>query len=546
MSTAALPQQPSSSPWAPFRYRVFAVIWTASLLSNIGTWMRDVGAGWLMTSLSASALHVALVQAATTLPVFVLSLPAGALADIVNRRVFILAANALLAVIALLLALATTYELVTPTLLIAAIFVGGMCTALLQPMQQSLNPLMAPREHLQSSIALNSMGINVARAIGPAIAGVLIGVWGVASAFYLDALSYLGVILAFLWWRAASQKASTDAPERMLPAMRAGVRYAWNSDAFRRILLRASAFFMFASAYWALLPLLARNELGGDARYYGLLLACVGAGAVAGAVLLPKLRKRTTADGVLQLGTAVTVVVLLVQSFSTSKAAVAAAMAFAGAGWIAAMTTANVGAQTALPNWVRGRGLSIYLMVFSGSMTAGSLLWGSLASLVGVRPALAAAAALGVLTLLIARLKPLSQAPADLTPSGHWAAPVVSADVLSSDSGERGPVMVTVEYQVSQSGRGGFLHALQGLRKERLRDGAYEWGVFEDVASPGRFVECFYLASWEEHLRQHHRVSKADADLQEQVLTFHIGASPPLVQHFVAPGSSGLPPPRHE
>jgi MFS family permease len=523
------------SPWAPLRGRVFRVLWAATLLAGIGTWVRDVGAGWLMTSLSPSALAVSLVQVATMLPIFLLSLPAGVLADLVDRRRLLIALNLALAAVSLGMAWATHAGHMTAAALVASLFVAGIATALIQPVQQSLTPLMVnERALLRPAIALNSLGFNVSRAIGPALGGLLIGSLGVAAAFAVDAVSYLGLIVALWWWHAASTPASQGPPERFAPALRGGLLFAMHAPALRRILLRAVLFFGFASAYWALLPLIARREMGGGAAYYGVVLASIGAGAVAGAVLLPQLRKHLSAEATLRLGTAVTIGCLLGLAASRDRVVVALVLALAGAAWIAVLTTANVAAQTNLPNWVRGRGLALYLTMFYGAMAAGSLAWGALADVLGVRGALAGAALAGALGLLLAWRAPVSDLEPDLRPSMHWPEPVIRDGSL----GDRGPVMVTVEYLIDPARRGGFLAALHAFAPERLRDGATQWDVFEDAAQPGRFVEMFLLPSWDDHLRQHARVSHADAQLQQVVREFHGGALAPKVTHWIAHGTS--------
>lgn len=525
------------SPWAPFSHRVFAVLWVASLLGNIGTWIRDVGAGWLMTTMSASATAVAMVQVATTLPIFLLSLPAGALADIVNRRRLLLWLNAAGACVMLGIALMTRAGWMSPTLLVLGLLLAGVTTAAMAPVQQSLVPLMVPRPQLQAAIALNSMGFNVSRAIGPAIGGVIVASVGVAFNFFIDATSYLVVLLALWWWKQAATPASSGAPEQLGPAMVAGVRFAWHAPALRRVMLRAGSFFVFASAYWALLPIIARQELGGGPTFYGVMLASVGAGAVASALVLPALRKHISAEGTMRIGLVATIGVLVTLATVKQQAVAAAVMALAGAAWIAVLTTANVTAQTQLPNWVRGRGLALYLTVFYGAMTLGSFVWGQVADRASVPAALLAAAGLGVLAALLAWRKPLPEVEPDLTPSMHWPEPAVSPAIAESLTQDRGPVLVTVEYRVSPQRATDFLSAIRSFSAERLRDGAYQWGVFEDVANPGRYLEHFLVPSWLEHERQHHRVSRADADLQDRVREFHLGPNAPQVQHFVAPAS---------
>lgn len=536
MSAAGADASTRAAPgaWSPFAHRVFAVMWTAVLIGNIGTWMRDVGAGWLMTSLSSSATMVALVQVAGTLPVFLLALPAGALADLVNRRRLLIGVNFGLFAVALVMGGLTQSGAMTPTNLVALLALGGVGSALLAPVMQSLTPLQVPRPQLRAAIALNSMGMNVARAIGPALGGLIIAASSVAVAFYLDALSYLFVVAALLWWKGAATPASADPPEAFGPALRTGLRFALHAPDLKRVLLRAAAFFVFASAYWALLPLIARRELGGDAAYYGIVLACIGAGAVAGAVLLPRWRMRFSAEATLRAGTALTIAVLAALALLRSQVAAAATMALAGAAWIAVLTTANTAAQSALPNWVRGRGLAIYLTVFYGAMTAGSLVWGGLADRLGVREVLGIAAALGALSLLAARIAPIADAERDLTPSLHWPEPAFAL-VERGDA----PVMVSIEYRVEAADRRAYLEAMHVLAAERRRDGASHWQVWEDAAQPGRFTETFVEPSWQEHLRHHRRVTVADAHTQQRVAAFHRGDAPPAVVHWVAARSTG-------
>ena len=519
----------ASGAWTPFSHRVFAVMWAAMLISNTGTWMRDVGAGWLMTNLSPSATMVALVQVAGTLPIFLLSLPAGALADLVNRRKLLIGVNVLLAAVALALGVLTQLGAMTPALLVSSLLVGGIGTALATPVLQSLTPLQVPRTELRAAIALNSMGFNVARAIGPALGGLIIAALSIPIVFYLDAASYLVVIAALLWWKAAATPASSESPEAFGAALRTGVRYALYAPDLKRTLLRAASYFVFASSYWALLPLIARRELGGGPGYYGVILACIGAGAVLGAVLLPRLRARMSAETTLRLGIALTVLVLLWLAFVREQVMAAAALALAGMAWIAVLTTANTAAQTALPNWVRGRGLAVYLTVFYGAMTLGSFVWGQVADAFSVRIALLAAAALGGLSLFVAWFRPMPEIERDLTPSMHWPEPALRLDAEDGSG-----VLVTIEYRIDPADRAAFLAAAHARADERRRDGAWFWQVFEDAEQPGRVLEVFMESSWPEHLRHHHRVTKADADLQDAAAQYHRGDLPPKVTHHLA------------
>jgi hypothetical protein len=345
----------------------------------------------------------------------------------------------------------------------------------------------------------------------------------------------VAVILAFWWWKGAAKPAAEGQPENLLPAMGAGLRYATHSGTLQRTLVRSASYFIYASAVWALLPVIARVRLEGGPAYYGILMSCVGGGAVAGAVLLPKLRGKLATEGIMRSGMVATVAALLALALVKDQVLAAVAMVVMGAAWISILTTANVSAQTALPDWVRGRGLAIYLTVFYGAMTAGSLIWGAVADSAGVPVSLMLAAGVGVASLVLAFFKPLPEQELDLTPSMHWPEPAVSSGVLAEGEADRGPVLVTVEYLVAPEQTSDFLAALREFKAERLRDGAFQWGIFEDTARPGRYLEHFLVASWLEHQRQHRRVSKADAELQAKAGRFHRGDSPPKVEHFIAP-----------
>jgi MFS family permease len=396
-ATVSAREASGGSAVGPFRHRTFAVLWAATVISNIGTWMNDVGASWLMTSLAPSPLMVSLVQAATALPIFLLALPTGALADIVDRRKLLLVVSGVMAVAALLMGLTVLAGAMTPLLLLLFTFTLGAGAALVAPSWQAIVPKLVPREELQPAVALNSVGVNISRAIGPALGGGVIVALGVAWPFLLNAVSFLSVILALLWWKPPPSPPRHLPAERFWSAMRSGIRYARASDPLKATLIRAVAFFLFGSAYWALLPLIVRQQLGGGPALYGILLGCIGAGAVGGAFLLPSLKQRLGPDNTVAAGTLGTAAALLVFSSLHEPVAVAAASMLAGASWIAVLSNLNVSAQVALPEWVRARGLSVFITVFFGSMTLGSLLWGQMAGLFGIPAALLTAAAAAVL-----------------------------------------------------------------------------------------------------------------------------------------------------
>lgn len=515
----------------PLRHPVFAALWIATVVSNIGTWMQNAAAGWLMAGLTQDAFIVSLVQVATMLPVVLLGLPAGALADIVNRRKLLLSVNVALTVIVAALGFLVWLDWVTPTILLIFTFLVGAASALIAPAWQSIVPSLVPREDLQAAVSLNSVGINISRAVGPALAGVIIGVSGLAAPFWLNALSTLGVIAVLLWWRPADGVEHSLPPERFHSALGVGWRHARHNRHLTATLMRAAGFFVFASAYWALLPLVARDQIASGPQLYGLLLGTIGVGAVGGAFLLPKLKAALGPNNLVAAASAGTALALLFFGLARSPVVGLTAALIAGVSWIAVLAPLNVSAQVALPAWVKGRGLAIFATVQFGAMTLGSAFWGQFAKLTSLPVAhFVAAASTLVMIPLLARWKLQTGAAVDLTPSMHWPAPVISREVED----DHGPVQVIIEYTIAPEDREAFLATIHEFGPERLRDGAYGWDIFEDAAQPGRMVETFFIPSWLEHQRQHHRVTSADRDVQGRLLAFHKGSAPPVVQHLIA------------
>ncbi|MDB5879381.1 MAG: transporter, partial [Variovorax sp.] len=469
------------------------------------------------------------IQTAATLPIFLLAIPAGVLSDILDRRRFLIAVQILLACVSgTLLVLARTDSLTVESL-VALTFVGGIGAALMGPTWQSIVPELVPRSDLKNAVALNSLGINIARALGPAAGGLLLASFGAGAAYGADVASYVFVIAALVWWKRPAA-VDTGLSEQFFGAFRAGLRYARASKELHVVLLRAAVFFLFASSVWALLPLVTRGMLGGTAGFYGVMLGAVGAGAILGALVLPKLRQRLDADGLVLTASVLSALVMAALSFAPPQWVAVLLMLVLGIGWIIALTTLNGVAQAVLPNWVRGRGLAIYLMVFNGAMAGGSLSWGLIAQQAGI-PAtlLIGAAGLVVIALLFHRVK-LPTGEADLQAANHWPEPMLTEPVAH----DRGPVMVQIEYRVRKEDIPAFLQAMKRVAQERRRDGAYAWGVAEHTGEPERVIEWFLVESWAEHLRQHARVSNADADMQSEALRFHIGPERPAVHHFLA------------
>ncbi|WP_437614943.1 MFS transporter [Erwinia sp. V71] len=514
----------SGGAFAPLTQGLFAVIWAATVLGNTGSFMRDVASSWLVTGLSSSPAAVALMQTAATLPFFLLAIPAGVLSDIVDRRRLLIAVQLLLASVSGTLLLLSHYQLLTVDYLVALTFVGGIGAALMGPAWQAIVPELVPRPQLRNAVALNSLGINIARAIGPAAGGLLLAAFGAWAAYGADVLSYVFVIAALLWWKRPVR--TQDAlQEHFFGAFRAGLRYVRASHELHRVLLRAALYFVFASAIWALLPLVARNLLQGSASFYGVMLGAVGVGAIAGALLLARIRALLSSDGLLLLSATLSALVMVVLALPL--------MIVLGVSWIIALTTLNSVAQAVLPDWVRGRGLSVYLMVFNGAMAAGSLFWGIVASHTGLVMALLLAGGALLLTALLCWKLKLPAGEADLQPSGHWDEPALE-DHQHDSHGAQGPVMIQIHYQVAAEDRPAFLAAIRQLSLARRRGGASAWGIAQHSAEPDTLVEWFLVESWQEHLRQHQRVSHADAALQQEVQRFHRGTEKPQVHHLLS------------
>jgi MFS family permease len=522
---------PPTGTFAPLRHSLFAVIWTATVLGNIGTFMRDVSSAWLVTEISASPASVAMIQAAGTLPVFLLAIPAGVLSDILDRRRFLIAIQIMLGIVSSLLAVLAWTGAVSVESLIGLTFLGGVGAALATPAWQAITPELVPRSDIKGAVALNSLGINIARSIGPALGGFLLAGFGAAAVYGLDVLTYILVGGALLWWRREAD-ADDGLREQFGGALRAGLRYARASHDLHRILWRAVLFFAFASAVWALLPIVARQEIGGGPSFYGLMLGSVGAGAILGAVVLPRARTRLGQDRLVLAATLVTAGATALLALTNAEIVATIATFVLGIAWIAMLTTLNSTMQAILPNWIRGRGLAIYLTAFNGAMAAGSLGWGFLAQEIGTDTTLIVAGISLTAVAVLAHRASLPTGEGDLTPSLHWPEPAMAEPVAH----DRGPVMIMVTYRIRPADRSDFLTVLDQLSEERRRDGAYAWGISEDAADPEHIVEWFFVESWAEHLRQHKRVSMADADIQAESRRFHQGAEPPLVQHFLAIG----------
>jgi MFS family permease len=519
---------PKLSAWAPLGEPLYRTLWIAVIASNIGTWMHEVGAGWLMTSLAPSPNMVAMVQAAASFPIFIFALPAGALADIVDRRRLLIFSEVWMMTSAALLGIFTLAGWTTPFLLLFFTLMLGIGSALTAPAWHSIVPEVVKKEQLPAAITLGSLGFNISRTVGPALGGILVGLMGSGITFIINALSFLGVIYLLYRWRRPVVH-SVLPTERILGAMKAGLRYVRHAPIIQAALIRSSTFIFFASVM-ALMPAIARFELHSDSTGYGMLLSCFGLGAVSGVVLLSNLRQRADING-LVLGMSVLFGLIMVSmGLNKSLPAACALMLLAGTAWITVMPSFTTSIQASVPSWVRGRVLSVYILTFFGTSVAGSIVWGHLATFSSIPISLmTAGTGLIVIAVVTRRYQLVSGALANMEPSQHWPAPGVESDI----DPERGPVFISVEYRVEPRHARDFIAAMQAVRTIRMRDGAMQWNLLHDAADAQRFVESFAVESWLEHLRQHERVTFADQAIQEHAHSFHSGDAPPLVTHLI-------------
>lgn len=524
---------PEPSFLSPFQSKAFLVLWIATVISNIGTWMHDVGASWLMTSMTTSSLMVALIQTATTLPIFLFALPAGALADMIDRRKMLLFIQAFLCVTVFVLVIIVLNDAVTPLLLLIFTFLLGTGTAFLAPVWQAIVPELVNKRNLSQAVALNGVGINISRAIGPALAGLIIVKISTAAVFVLNALTFLVVIAAVFWWRRKAEHESELPREAMFSAMIMGFRYAQHSGALKDTLIRSFAFFVAASAFWALLPIVAKVKLGASAESFGLMMTAIGVGAVSGSFALPKLKAKFSPDRIVAASSILSAFLLLIAAANKSVSVMLILCAAFGASWIWVLASLNVSAQMALPAWVRARGLAVYLMVFFGAMSAGSLLWGTLADSFSIAISLSIAGITLLMGVLFSRRHTLNQgASLDLIPTNHWPEPTQIHDANDHPHLERSPVMITVEYRVQHSNQEIFETKMRLLREARLRYGAYHWSCLQEQTDSEVFIESFKEASWLNHLRHHQRVDGEDKTLQNELRALTVDDQT-VVRHFL-------------
>ncbi len=522
---------PAPGAWAPLRHPAFRALWLAVLLSNVGTWMQTVGAQWLLVDAPNAATLVAAVQTATTLPVLLLALPAGALADILDRRRLMLAVQLGLVLAGAALTALTFLGRMPPALLLTFTFLFGVGQALTLPAWQAIVPELVGRAEIPAASALGSISVNLARSVGPALAGLLVAQAGPGVVFAVNTATFAVFAVVLLFW-SGTDDSGRGAPERFVPAVRAGGRYVRFSPVVRRILLRAALFVIPASALWALLPLVASLNLKLGAGGYGVMLGALGVGAVLGAVALPPIRAKMSGNRQLLIAGLLYGGSLAVLGVSRVMWLSLLVLLPAGLAWMTVLSTVNASMQLFLPAWVRARGLATYQIVFGGAQAFGALAWGALAQVAGLSLALVAAAvvlAAATFTILVWPLHDL--AGRDRSAAAYWPEPHLA---LAPDP-SAGPVLVTLAYRVDPERQPRFVAAMQAVRRSRRRTGASQWGLFRDGADPWRMVEVYLVDSWDEHLRQHEgRLTGSDREVE--AAAHAIAEDAPEVNHLLPPG----------
>lgn len=514
---------------APLGYRDFRLLWSATLVSNFGGLVQAVGAAWLMTQLTDSATLIALVQASNTLPIMLLAIGAGALADIFDRKTLLMGALIFMAVVSLALAAVAWTGGLTPWLLLGFTFLLGAGQAVYNPPWQASMGDLVDRKDLPAAVSLNSVGFNLMRSVGPAAGGLIVATLGASAAFAVNAISYLPLLGAMSQWKPKLAPRVTT-PEPFMAAMGAGLRYVALSPNLLRVMSRGALFGFAAIAVLALLPLVAKSHPEGGSLLFGGLLGCYGVGAIGGALLNPRIRARLNNENVVRMAFAGFAISALVLGQTQSVWLHAAAMLPAGASWVLALSLFNVTVQLSTPRWVVARALALYQMATFGGMAAGAWIWGMVAGTQGLDAALTAA---GGVLLLGAAIGFWLRAPefgaVDLDPVNRFREPALMLDLR----GRSGPIMVMVDYRIDQADVPEFLRLMQRRRNIRRRDGARNWSLLRDLEHPDQWSESYHIATWDEYVRHNLRRTKSDAEVAVALRALHKGDTDPLVHRMI-------------
>ena len=517
------------SPLAPFRNDIFRTIWIASLASNFGGLIQAVGAAWLMTSISQSVNMVALVQASTSLPIMLFSLLSGALADNFDRRRIMLTAQGFMLAVSALLTVCAYFGLVTPWLLLAFTFLIGCGTALNNPSWQASVGDMVPRDDLPAAVALNSMGFNITRSVGPAIGGAIVAAAGAAAAFAVNALSYFAILFALFRWRPAVQESRLPR-ETLGRAISAGLRYVAMSPNIAKVLLRGFAFGLSASAILALLPLVARDLVGGGPLTYGIMLGAFGLGAIGGALLSARLREFLSSEAIVRLAFAGFAFSAAVTAISSEAWLTSLVLTVSGASWVLALSLFNTTVQLSTPRWVVGRALSLYQTTTFGGIAGGSWLWGAAAEEYGAANALFGSCLLMLAGIAIGLRFSLPEFKSlNLDPLNRFNEPLLELDLKPRS----GPIVVMIDYDIAEEDIPEFLKTMAERRRIRIRDGAGHWALMRDLENPTTWTETYHVPTWVEYVRHNQRRTQADAAVGDRLTALHRGEQPPRVHRMI-------------
>lgn len=512
----------------PLRYATFRRIWLASVLSNLGILIQGVGAAWSMTEMSSSADKVALVQTALTLPAMLIAIPAGAIADMHDRRVVALVALSIAFCGATSLTALDWFGLTTPDVLLLLCFVVGSGMALMSPAWQSSVGEQVPTEALPAAVALNGISYNIARSFGPAIGGIVVATAGALVAFALNSVLYLPLMIALFFWERVAEPSRLPR-EQLKRAIISGVRYIMNSPSIKIVLIRSMVTGVIGGSMSALMPLVARDLLGGGPQTYGLMLGALGLGSVIGALFIGELRKRITSEAAVRACTITLGLTIAAVALSREPVLTAAALVLAGAVWTITWTLFNIGIQLSAPRWVAGRSLAAWQTAFSGGIAIGSWGWGRLTDLAGVEIALLISAALMVLSPLVGLW--LKMPP--ITSRGGDAEPMADPEVRLALTDRSGPLVVEIEYRVSPDNARAFHNLMQVVQMYRQRNGAYGWSIARDIADPELWTERYHCPTWLDYLRQRNRWTQSERALDHQAAAFHIGPDPVRVRRML-------------
>jgi MFS family permease len=521
----------SHSIWSPLRLPAFRGLWAGSAIYFTGNAMQVMAASWLMVELTGSSFLAALVQTAVFLPMFLLALPAGVLADTMDRRGLIMRSLAVQVGIVLVLTLLAIAGWAGPATLLVFTFAAGCCTALLSPAWNTSVADAVPREDMPQAITAMSIAWNSARALGPSIAGFVFAWLGAGWVFALTVASALAMMQAVRRWPPAAHVKSPLPAERLWSGTLAGLRYARHSPMILAQLLRTVAYSGTGAALWALLPAIASQRLQLGAAGFGFLMGCLGTGAVAAGLVLGKLRARLGLERLVAMGCVIFAAAMLVAAFVRIPAVVFVSLAIGGAGWMAVMATFNTATQSSAPPWVRSRAVALHTVSALGSFAIGSAFWGAVSGFFGLPFALSLAALAMVAGILLARPFPLRMGDAqEITPVALWEDTFIKDQPMPGD----GPISVEVAYHINPGEAEEFLNAVSLLRAARRRDGATLWRVYRDLGDPSRYVERFIVASWADYLHQRARATLADQDVEARVREFLREDAPVTTQHYIA------------